>query len=168
MLLRAAAEVVWRDYCSFVHRPRPAVQHRKATESWVGPENDLRLLLSSLVHSLGMGTRLTAEAPEIRSVRIHATYTSSVYSDYISHKSKATTNQIVTLFPFILLLAAAPPSFMPCTACSGSPHNAIHSASHYLQATSRSSYTHISVLSFLQPFRALARAALPSGPMLLQ
>ena len=63
---RAAAEVVLRDYCSFVHRPRPAFQHRKATESWVGPENDLRLLLSSLVQSLGLGTRLTAEAPEIR------------------------------------------------------------------------------------------------------
>ena len=37
---RAAAEVVPRDYCSFVHRPRPAFRHRKATESWAGPEKD--------------------------------------------------------------------------------------------------------------------------------
>ena len=63
---RAAAEVVSRDYCSFVHRPRPAFQHRKVMESWAGPENDLRLLLSSLVQSSGLGMRLTAEALEIR------------------------------------------------------------------------------------------------------
>ena len=63
---RAAAEVVSRDYCSFVHRPRPEFRHRKATESWAGLENDLRLLLSNLIQSSGLGTRLTAEAPEIR------------------------------------------------------------------------------------------------------
>ena len=62
----AAAEVVLRDYCSFVHRPRPAFQYRKVRESWAGAETNLRLLLSSLVQSSGLGTRLTAEAPEIR------------------------------------------------------------------------------------------------------
>ena len=62
----AAAEVVSGDQCSLVPRHRPAFQHKKATESWAGPENDLRLLLSSFVLSLGLGTRPTAEAPEIR------------------------------------------------------------------------------------------------------
>ena len=101
---RAAAEVVSRDYCSLVPRPWSVFRYRKATESWAGPENDLRLLLSSLILSSGLGTRLTAEASAI-------------------------TNQIVAVFLFMRLLAAALLSFMPCTACSGSPHNATHSAS---------------------------------------
>ena len=62
---RAAAEVVSRGECSLVPRPRPAFRYIKATESWAGPENDLRLLMSSFVLSSGLGTRLTAEAPEI-------------------------------------------------------------------------------------------------------
>ena len=51
------------------------------------------------------------------------------------HKSKAVTNQIVALFSFMPLLAAALLSFMLCTACSGSPHNATHSASLKVMAT---------------------------------
>ena len=61
-------------------------------------------------------------------MQIHATCTSSAYSVV---SAKATTNQIVTLFPFMPLLVAALLSFMPCTACSGLPHNATHSASNY-------------------------------------
>ena len=43
----------------------------------------------------------------------------------------AITNYIVALLPFMPLLAAALLSFVPCTACSGSPHNATHSASYW-------------------------------------
>ena len=51
--------------------------------------------------SSGLGTRLTAEAPEIRGV--HA-------NTHATRVQKAITNQIVYLF-----------LVMPCTACSGSP-----------------------------------------------
>ena len=44
----------------------------------------------------------------------------------------AITNYIVALFPFTPLLAAALLSFVPCTACSGSPHNATHFASNII------------------------------------
>ena len=54
------------DYCSFVHRARPAFRHKKVSESWAGPENNLMLLLSSLIQSSVLGTRLTTEALEIR------------------------------------------------------------------------------------------------------
>ena len=60
--------------------PHPAFQNRKATESWVEPESDLRLLLSSLIQSLGLGMRLPAKAPKINWVWIHTTCTSSAYS----------------------------------------------------------------------------------------
>ena len=46
------------------------------------------------------------------------------------HKSKAITDQIFALLPFMPLLAAALLSLMPRTACLGSPHNATHSASY--------------------------------------
>ena len=61
-----------------------------------GPENDLRLLLSSLVLSSGLGTRLAAEAPEST---IHATCTSSASSDYTSHKFKSNNQLNCCSFP---------------------------------------------------------------------
>ena len=106
----AAAEVVSREYCSLIFRPRPAFWYRKATESLAGPENDLRLLLSSLTLS-----------------QIHATCISSTYPGYISCKCKSNNQPNCCSFP--LHPTDALLSFMPSTACSGSPHNATHSAS---------------------------------------
>ena len=128
--------------------PHPVFQNRKTTESWVEPESDLRLLLSSLVQSSGLGMRLPSKAPKINWVWIHTTCTSSVYSGctIASHMSKATTKQTVTLFPFI-----SPPllSFMPCTICSGLPHNATHSASYKLFT---GKYIHrLSTVGHIQP-----------------
>ena len=80
---RAAAEVVLWDYCSLVPRPRPAFRYRKAMESWAGPENDLRLLMSSLVLS-----------------RIHALCTSSAYLAFISWKCKSNNQPNCCSFPF--------------------------------------------------------------------
>ena len=63
----------------------PSIPAQKSDRELGGPWE--RLLLSSLVQSLGLGTRLTAEAPEIRWVRIHATCTSSASSGCTSHSN---------------------------------------------------------------------------------
>ena len=127
---RRAACVLLRLFyeTNVVSFPGPA-QHSGTEKrwSWAGPENDLRLLLSSLILSLGLETWLTGETPEIKSVQIHVTCTSSAYLGYISSKCKINYQ---SLFPFMPLLAAALLSFMPCTASSGLPHNATHSASY--------------------------------------
>ena len=54
----------------------PSIPEQKTTESWVEPESDLRLLLSSLVQSSGLGMRLPSKAPKINWVWIHTTCTS--------------------------------------------------------------------------------------------
>ena len=66
-------------------------RYRKATESWAGPENNLRLLLSSFVLSSGLGTRLgTRDQMSARHLHILGLLGLHV-------KSKAITNQIVSL-----------------------------------------------------------------------
>ena len=55
--------------------------------------------LSSPVQSSDLGTRLTAEAPEIRWVQIHPTCTSSAYSGYVSRKCKSNNQPNCYTFP---------------------------------------------------------------------
>ena len=81
--------------------PHSAFRNRKETESWVEPESDLRLLLSSLIQSSGLGMRLPAKALKISRVWIHTTCTSSAYSGctIASHKCKSNNQANCYSFP---------------------------------------------------------------------